>query len=90
VLNEWEFAMKSKRKCSTSEVVVVLAAACGVVLCCGCDLDGQEFRTAAGPALEAGVTTLATGLIDGAFAVYMPDDEDNNSAGTSSSDSTGS
>jgi hypothetical protein len=67
--------------------MVLLVAVCGVTLSSGCELDGQEFRTAAGPALEAGVTTLATGLIDGAFAVYMPDDEDNNSAGTSSSDS---
>ena len=70
--------------------VAVLAA--GVAVCvfaAGCDLDGKEFRTVAGPSLEEGVTTLAVGIIDGAFAAYMPDDEDNNSAGTASSDSTG-
>ena len=67
--------------------IVVLVALCGLSV--GCDLDGKEFRTVAGPSLEAGVTTLATGVIDAAFAMYMPDDEDNNSASTASSGTTG-
>ncbi len=48
----------------------------------GCDLRAaQEFRTAAGPALEEAANALADGLIDGAFAVFEPDADDENSGG---------
>jgi hypothetical protein len=33
----------------------------------------EEFRAAAGDSLKSGVTTIATGLIDGIFAVFTPD-----------------
>jgi hypothetical protein len=72
--------MKTFAKLSRAKVLAVLVAVAVAALSTGCDLDGKEFRTVAGPSLETGVTTLATGLIDAAFAVYMPDDEDNNSA----------
>ncbi len=71
------------RSLPAGAVAVALVAVLGV-LASGCELDGKEFRTVAGPSLEAGVTTAATGLIDAAFAIYMPDDEDNNSATTDS------
>jgi hypothetical protein len=33
----------------------------------------EEFRSVAGDSLHAGVTSIATGLIDGMFAVLEPD-----------------
>ncbi len=72
--------MGSKRRFSVSGGLALLAMSVVLVSSAGCEFDGKEFRTVAGPSLEAGVTTLATGVIDAAFAVYMPDDEDNNSA----------
>lgn len=80
--------MKTFAKSPRATVLAVLAAVAVAALSTGCELEGKEFRTVAGPSLEAGVTTLATGFIDAAFAVYMPDDEDNNSAGTASGTTT--
>lgn len=41
----------------------------------GCDIrSAQEFRAVAGPALEQAANALADGLLDGAFAVFEPDD----------------
>jgi hypothetical protein len=77
--------MVSKRRFSLAGGGALVAACFVLILSAGCEFDGEEFRAVAGPSLEAGVTTLATGIIDGAFAVYMPDDEDD----TASSDSTG-
>lgn len=45
----------------------------------GC-LTGTEFRSTAIPAVQAGVSQIVDGLLDGLFAVIEPD-------GTSSSDS---
>ncbi|MFQ5491766.1 MAG: hypothetical protein ACE5GE_13690 [Phycisphaerae bacterium] len=54
----------------------------------GCDdMDGKEFRAVAGPSLEQGLTTVVTGVIDAAFAGYIPDDIDNNS-GVQDTDTT--
>ncbi len=39
----------------------------------GCNDDFDEFRTAAGPQLEAGIDALLDGLVDGIFAVVEPD-----------------
>jgi hypothetical protein len=33
----------------------------------------QEFRAVAGDSLQTGLTTIATGVIDGLFAVFEPD-----------------
>jgi hypothetical protein len=50
-------------------VVVMLAA-----MACGCDGKlGKEFRETASSSLQSGLTEIATGLINGAFAVYDPD-----------------
>ncbi len=38
----------------------------------GCEA-GREFRAAAVPALQTGVTQILTGLLDGIFAVIEPD-----------------
>lgn len=40
----------------------------------------REFRSVAGQGLQSGVTTIATSLIDGLFAVFTP-----NATSTSSS-----
>ena len=49
----------------------------------GCSL-GQEFRAAAGPAVETGVNAILDGLVSGLFAVIEPDgpgSDDNPSSG---------
>ncbi len=61
-------------------------AACAFVgiafLLSGCSL-GEEFRAAAGPAVETGVNAILDGLVDGLFAVIEPDNADggDNAAG---------
>ena len=39
----------------------------------GCVLTGTEFREAAGPAVQAGVTQVVDGLLEGIFAVIEPE-----------------
>ena len=38
----------------------------------GC-VTGREFREAAGPAFQTGVTAIVNGLLDGFFAIIEPD-----------------
>ena len=38
----------------------------------GCNKLGDDFRTAAGPSLQTGMTAVFAGLVDGAFAVFEP------------------
>ena len=38
----------------------------------GC-VSGREFREAAGPAVQTGVTEIVTGLLDGLFAAIEPE-----------------
>lgn len=67
----------SKASCPPlRRAVTLMLTLVGVASVSGCVLDGKEFRSTAGPSLEAGMTALATGLIDGAFAAYMPDDDE--------------
>jgi hypothetical protein len=48
--------------------------ALAALACTGCESDmAKEFRTAARPQLEAGVDSLVSGLLDGAFALWEPD-----------------
>ena len=42
----------------------------------GCEA-GREFRTAAGPAVQNGVTEIVTGLLDGIFAAIEPEGNTN-------------
>lgn len=49
-----------------------LAGLMSVYLLGGCTA-AEEFRTVAGDSLHAGITTIATGIIDGIFAVFEPD-----------------
>ncbi len=47
--------------------------ACGVLaLAAGCTELGDEFRAAASPSLQSGITQVLTGMVDGAFAVVEP------------------
>jgi len=43
-----------------------------VIAQAGCE-EAEEFRAAAASSLRSGVQTIATGLIDGLFAVFEPD-----------------
>ena len=45
----------------------------------GCD-SAEEFRSVAGSSIQSGITSIATGLIDGAFAVFEPDSTSDNSS----------
>lgn len=63
----------------SSLIAILAATALLAVASAGCEMDGKEFRAVAGPSLELGLTTVVNGIIDGAFAEYLPDDIDNNS-----------
>jgi len=49
----------------------------------GCTKLGEDFRTAAGPQLQAGLTAMLTGVVDGAFAVFEPGTDSTSSDSTS-------
>lgn len=53
-----------------SSLLVLLMYAAG----CNSEL-GQQFRRAAGPQLESGITQVLNGIVDGAFEVYQPDND---------------
>lgn len=44
---------------------------------------GREFRDAAGPALQSGVTSILTGLVNGLFAAIEPEPETDGDAASS-------
>ena len=48
--------------------VLMILAASGI----GCE-SAEEFRSVASSAIQSGVTSIATGVIDGLFAVFTPD-----------------
>jgi len=60
---------------------IVLLGAVTLLATGGCNKLGDEFRAAAGPELQAGVTQLLNGLVDGTFAVVDPDDDEDTSTG---------
>ena len=64
--------MKSNRKPSYWPIWTTLACAAGLLASGGCTELGDDFRAAAGPNLQAGVTQALTGMVDGAFAVFEP------------------
>ncbi len=48
----------------------------------GCTELGDDFRNAAGPSLQSGITQVLNGMVDGAFAVFEPGkDEDSTTGG---------
>lgn len=51
---------------------LMMAAGVSVYGLNGCSA-AEEFRSVAGDSLKSGMTTIATGLIDGIFAVFEPD-----------------
>ncbi len=48
-------------------------AGTSLVMLPSCPLAGREFRDAAGPAVESGVTQVVNGLLSGLFAVIEPE-----------------
>jgi len=60
---------KRSRGCPTVATMLCL----GMLIAAGCE-SSQQFREAAGPALESGVNSILDGLVDGFFAVYEPDE----------------
>ncbi|UCC28882.1 MAG: hypothetical protein JSU86_11850 [Phycisphaerales bacterium] len=55
-----------------SQALAVAIAAIALSGVTGC-VTGREFREAAGPAFQTGVTAIVNGLLDGFFAVIEPD-----------------
>ncbi len=51
---------------------IALVALAGLLSCTGCTELGDEFRAAAGPRLQSGITDMLTGVVDGAFSVFEP------------------
>ena len=54
----------------------VLALAAG-----GCTELGDEFRNAAGPSLQTGITQVLNGVVNGAFAVFEPGKDEDGTTG---------
>ncbi len=60
------------KKCMQRVKILALTAGISVYAIGGCSA-AQEFRSAVGDSLHTGLTTIATGLLDGLFAVFEPD-----------------
>ncbi|MCP4250564.1 MAG: hypothetical protein GY778_26270 [bacterium] len=67
-----------------SKPAYLMLAALAAFTCSGCTELGDEFRTAAGPRLQTGITAALTGMVDGAFAVFTPGKGDDTSSSTGS------
>ncbi len=65
--------MKRSRFSRLAMSLVFMAGGSTMVTACDGQL-AQEFRSAAAQGLKDGVTTIATSLIDGLFAVITPDE----------------
>lgn len=61
--------------------LIILALLWATSAASGCTLP-REFRTAANPALQSGLTSILTGLVDGVFAVIEPEPETVESTGS--------
>ena len=72
--------MKRNRKPPYWPIWTTLACAAVLLASGGCTELGDDFRSAAGPNLQAGVTQVLTGMVDGAFAVFEPGKGDETTA----------
>lgn len=63
--------MTRTRTATVTTMLTVLTVAV-LLVSSGCDKLGDDFRTAAGPSMQSGMTSLLTGVVDGAFAVFEP------------------
>ena len=79
--------MTRKPTALLSGIGIALVAAAGLLAGTGCTELGDEFRTAAGPKLESGITDVLTGIVSGAFEVFEPG-KGEDSSGTSSDGSS--
>jgi len=66
-----EFTMTHKRH--TRNMLFALALMTMATLPATSCTFGREFREAAGPALQSGVTSILTGLVNGVFAAIEPE-----------------
>jgi hypothetical protein len=67
--------MQRPRPAAARSAAIALAAlALGTAAGCTGEF-GQQFRDAAGPQLETGINALLDGIVQGAFAVYEPDED---------------
>lgn len=64
--------MSTKPGIRVSIAMLLFAAILPLAGCAG----AEEFRSVAGGTIQAGVQTVANGIIDGLFAVLDPDDLD--------------
>lgn len=55
-----------------SQALTIAVATIALSSMTGC-VTGREFREAAGPAFQTGVTAIVNGLLDGLFAIIEPD-----------------
>ena len=53
-------------------IMLTLGGSLALTLASGCNA-AEEFRSIAGGQIQSGLTSIATGLIDGIFAVIDPD-----------------
>lgn len=56
----------------TTRVLISVACALSGIRMIGC-AEAEEFRAVAGDSIQSGLQTIATGVIDGLFAVIEPD-----------------
>ena len=74
--------MKPSRNALYWRIWTTLACAAALLASGGCTELGDDFRSAAGPNLQSGVTQVLTGMVDGAFAVFEPGKGDETTAGS--------
>ena len=64
-------------KCSIKRCIQLTVAAAMLAINAGCSGPYvKEFREVAGADLQSGVLSVLTGVVDGVFAVYDPDNPD--------------
>lgn len=75
-----EFTMTHKRH-SKNMLITLSLMAMATLPATSCTF-GREFRDAAGPALQSGVTSILTGLVNGVFAAIEPEPDTDGDAAT--------
>lgn len=55
--------------------LVIAITGTSLVMLPSCPVAGRQFRDAAGPAVESGVTQVVNGLLSGVFAVIATEPE---------------
>lgn len=76
----------STRKSGLRSAALALTLAAGL-FCTACDQEaaGRAFRDAATTGLQTGITSILTGMVDGAFAVFQLNADGSNTSGDGTS-----